>query len=285
MKSKLQDSAELFFFDMDTKRLPKGQHPAQALKAMKMIDEVHPDVVVVTDDNALMFLGRSIQDLHIPIVYLGINANPRCYLEDMTGVTGVLERPLMKRSIAYLRELFAEQFDKCLVMFDDSSTAQAVLETTFYGHRKLSFAGTETEVVLTNSFTEWEKRVSSAKEKGYDAIIVGLYHTIRDDAMDYVDPDTVLTWTAAHTPVPIFGFWDFTIGEGKAIGGLIHFGEDQGKAAAQLVLSILNGADPRQVQPVTAEQGRFIFSRHELKRWGIELPDDFARGSEIIFVD
>ena len=56
-------------------------------------------------------------------------------------------------------------------------------------------------------------------KKGYDVILLGLYHTLRDDTGKHVEAEKVLEWTSENTPVPSFAFWDFLLGPRKAIGG------------------------------------------------------------------
>lgn len=286
LKKTLGDTAHLTFFYMDTKRLPKGEHMEMADRAMAAYEAEKPDVVVLTDDNALMALGKRVTAKGTPVVYLGINNNPRKYLGKMLLATGVLERPLLKRSIVYLNDILGGDLQKCLVLFDDGTTAHTLKAEVFQERDSLSFANTVTDIRCIKHLDDWERTVLSAKEKGYDAVILGLYHTLTDQDGNPVDSEEVAMWTSENSPVPLFGFWDFTIGKGKAIGGLVLAGEPQGREAGKLVLRILSGEDPHNVQPVTAEHGRFVFSNHELQRWNIELPGYFKNPSEsIIYIE
>ncbi len=72
----------------------------------------------------------------------------------------------------------------------------------------------------------------NAKKEGYGAIILGLYHTLVDDRGRHVDDEQVARWTSKHSPVPVFGFWDFSVGKGLAMGGLTLDSEPQGREAA-----------------------------------------------------
>lgn len=286
LKRDLEERADLHFFYMDTKRLPIKLHPVMADQAMQYYEETKPDLVVLTDDNALKMLGRRITTLGTPVVYLGINDNPRSYFGGAIRATGVLERPLLKRSIVFIKELLRGNLDKCLVLFDSGSTARAILNTVFKGEDSLDFAQMSVDLQLTTTFYQWKTHVLASKEDGYQAIILGLYQTIVDEEGHHVSDEEVARWTSQNSPVPVFAFWDFTVGKDMAIGGLVLAGEPQGREAAKLVNRILDGASPLAVQPVTAEHGRFVFSRSELKRWGLALPDDFVHPhEELIFLD
>jgi ABC-type uncharacterized transport system substrate-binding protein len=71
----------------------------------------------------------------------------------------------------------------------------------------------------------------------------------------------------------MFCFWAFSVGSDRAIGGLVLDGRDQGAKAAGLVNAILAGAQPNTLAPRAALRGEYIFSKHELARWQLTLPD------------
>lgn len=277
----LGDQTSLSFYYLDTKRTPLAEGRAKAKELMSKISAINPDVVVLADDFALQELGTPIMKEGIPVVFLGINGNPRHYLNAMPLATGILERPLLKRSIAYIKDILND-LDSCLVLFDNKTTAQVVFESVFNGQKTCRFSKTDTTIKLHNTFAQWKRSVLESKNMGYDAIILGLYQALVDDEGNHVPAEEVAEWTSANSPVPVFGFWDFSIGKGKAMGGLILSGTPQGKEAAHLITKILDGHPVQTLQPVTAEHGRFLFSRSELRRWGITLPSYFNNPKEPI---
>lgn len=286
IKEGLADIADLTFFNLDTKRLHPAHYPGRASLALERFKDLQPDLVILADDNALCLLGHDITKNGTPVVYLGINANPRTYLGDTTLMTGVLERPLLKRSIVFIKAILARDIDKCLVLFDSGTTAEAALDTVFKGKNNLEFDHTSTDVHLVAKFSNWKKHVLTASDYGYDAIILGLYHTLTDDEGNHVPSDVIAEWTSANTPLPIFGFWDYSIGKGKALGGLVLAGRPQGEEAVKLVKRILAGEHPSDIPPVMAEHGRFLFSRSEMEHWDITLPSNLALPNETLeFVD
>lgn len=286
LKNELKGTATLTFFYMDTKRLPAKRHPAMADLAMQAYGQQNPDIVILTDDNALRMLGERITNAGTPVIYLGINENPRRYFSGTIRATGILERPLLKRSIVFIKELFRGRMDKCLVLFDSGTTSFAIFSNVFGGEPSLRFAHTKVNVQLIPTFYQWKNHVLTAKEQGYEAIIIGLYQTLVDKDGKHVSDQEVARWTSANSPVPLFGFWDFAIGKGKAIGGLVLAGEPQGREAAKLVQKVLDGVSPMAITPITAEHGRFIFSKSEMKRWNITLPAEFVHpNEELLFVE
>lgn len=247
-----------------------------------MFQRLKPDLVVLADDAALMHLGPRLANTRTPGVYLGINANPRSYIPGATDITGVLERPLFKRDIATLTSILHGKFHKALVLFDTDMTSAVLKSELFGGRRDQDIGSISVRFEMIGNLDIWKNTVLSAKTDGFDAIILGLYHTLRDRDGKNVDSEEVLEWTSRNSPVPLFAFWDFTVGREGAIGGLVLAGEAQGRIAGEMILKILSGTPPSAIPPAVAEQGRLLFSRSQLARWSIILPEDIAAQAEYV---
>lgn len=279
----LAEKADLSFHYLDTKRIPASKHPEIADRLFATAKEKRPVVVVLTDDNAVRMLGMRLMGIGIPVVFLGVNENPRTYLGRMDLATGVLERPLFKRSLIFLQDIVGSGLDRCLVLFDDSITSQVIRDTEFSGRSLLMIADVETRFEIVTTFDQWKELVLTAKDRGNDILFAGLYHTLVDAEGGHVPSEDVIRWTSAHSPVPVFAYWDFAVGKGKAVGGLVNSGKIQGSDAARLVRQILSGRSPHTIYPVISEYGDFVFSQHELKRWGLVVPPGLASEGEPVF--
>jgi len=275
LQETLGDKYNLVYFEMDTKRLPMSEYEKRAQMAWNEYKKVNPELVILGDDNALKYLGQKFVNTTTPVVYLGINNNPRNY--DMVrhkNITGVLERALLKRSIVFINKIL--KIKKVLVLFDSGTTSQVVRDEIFSGKESVSIIDIRVDIKPMDNYTVWKKAVLNAKEQGYDVIFVGLYHTIKDDMGKHVDAEKIVEWTSENTPIPPFAFWDFAVGPRKAIGGYVLFGEEQGKTAAKIALKILSGENPSEIRPKIAQKGRFLFSESQLKKWGLTLPSNIA---------
>ncbi|VEB40464.1 Uncharacterised protein [Chromobacterium violaceum] len=112
----------------------------------------------------------------------------------------------------------------------------------------------------------------------YQAIWVGLYFTLRDDNGKVVPSDEVMRWTAANSKLPMFAFWNFAVGKGKAMGGRVLTGREQGLEAARMAQAMLfENRSLSSLFPVTPSEGEYLFSRSELARSGLSLPPQVAR--------
>lgn len=76
LESIFKDQVELYNFQMDTKRVAPSRYQEKADLAWQYYLEVKPDVVVISDDNALMLLEQRFLKTDTPVVYMGINNNP-----------------------------------------------------------------------------------------------------------------------------------------------------------------------------------------------------------------
>lgn len=267
----------LEFVQMNTKRLPPERHAAMADLAWARYQQVHPVLVILGDDAALKFLWERFSKTTTPVVYLGINNNPRAYFDaaQARNITGVLERPNLKRSIAFSHRLLPAA-KRALVLFDTDVTSQVVRAETFEHHDRLQIDGIDIDLKLVPRWEHWMDEVVNARGK-YDMIFLGLYQALRDKNNNSANTsDEVARWTSAHAPVPVFGFWDWAVGPEKTVGGLVLYGHEQGRVAAELALRILSGTPPERIFPVVADRGRFLFSKTQLRRFGLTLPPDIA---------
>ncbi|APJ04886.1 ABC transporter substrate-binding protein [Silvanigrella aquatica] len=269
----------LTFFEMDTKRLPKDQHEKMGLKAWDLIQKVKPTMVFIGDDAALKYVGPKLEQNKIRTVYLGINNNPRVYFDkEPKYITGVLERPLIRRSAIFIKDIIP-QSKKILVLFDSDITSKIVHEDFFSGKPSINFSGINYDIYLFDKFADWQRKIIDAPHKGYEAIIVGLYANMVDENKKNVDSVKVVQWSAANSKLPIFSFWDFTVGKGKALGGLVMTGASQGKALVEMAQKLLNNPtmNPSSLYPIYLQEGKFVFSKYEMKRHKIKLPADIEK--------
>lgn len=269
----LSGKADVFFHYLDFKRLSSEDCDKNVQSVKTILEEQCPDVVVVTDDYALKSLGQFCVDRNIPVVFLGVNGNARGYVDNIRKITGVFERPLVKRSIVYIKEIMGPQMEKCLVLMDDSLSSNVFIQESMRDCFAFDISGIHTDIVLIKSFDEWQQKVQQAGPKGYSCIVIGTYHIFRDEEGNHIPSKEVIEWTSKNSEVPVFGLWSFSIGDEKAVGGYVLSGIDQGREALRIVLKILAGEKPEDISPVIGKNGQLLFSAPEMERWGIKIPE------------
>ena len=267
-------------FQMDTKRLPSSEHQAKADEAWAAYQRLKPTLVFLGDDAALKFLAARFAETTTPVVYLGINANLRSYLPaSAKNFTGVLERPLYARSILMLKQLLPVK--KILVLFDTDRTSQIIFAEVFEENAEFTTAQVHADIKLVKGWDEWQQEVLNAKGR-YDALFVGLYQALVNQEGRHIPDTEVIAWTSANTPVPLFGFWDFSVGAEKTIGGLVLSGEEHGRIAAEIALKVLAGSSPDQIFPQTTRSGELLFSRKQLEKFHLTLPENLSSKAKFI---
>lgn len=270
-------------FYLDTKRTRTEEHQARADRVWEEIRHTPWDLVIICDDNAAKYLGPRLKDGPVPVVYLGLNRNPRDYgLFPAPNMTGVLERPLLKRSLHSMCKLVNTEDTRVLVLFDSDATSDAVVNEAFQGKSEFELGNVKVELKQFSEAEKWKNALLNARKDGFDTVYIGLYHTLRDRTGAHVPDEEVLAWANANAPVPIFAFWDFAVGKGKAIGGHVLSARDQGLAAGEIACRILSGTSPSAIHPLTASAGSYIFSAHELERFGIALPPGIRKQAVMV---
>lgn len=280
LEQALSPAHKLVYFEMDTKRIPQANFQAKADAAWQLYQRLSPQLVVLADDNALKYLAPKFLYTDTPVVYLGINANPRVYgVVGPSNFYGVMERPLIKRAVIMLKQLIP--IKRVLVMLDTSMTAETLYDNNFYGKPAHRLAGVRVDVVQFKHFSDWQNMVQQAKHLGYDALIVGLYHDLRDQAGNHVAAEQVMQWTSSHTKVPPFGLWAFSVGANKTIGGNVVFGYEEGKLAGQMAARLLNGESVLRTPQMTIH-GQFMLSKSQLKKWQISAPKEVLQKAQLV---
>lgn len=275
LKNTLGKKYDYFEFALNTKRINETEFEKVAGEAFEYYKKIKPDLVVLGDDNALKLLKDRFMKEKIPIVFLGINANIRNYFEQRpNNFAGILERPFYKRNMLFIKESIPS-IKKILILLDYSETARTIVQEEFEGRLKTEFLGAEVIINSTNSFEEWKTIVNIDSSK-YDAVILGVYHTVRDKNGKIVDENELLHWTSENIKKPLFGTWSFSVGKGKTIGGLVLSGTAQGEEAGKVIQRILEkGEKPISIFPVTAEKGQYLINLYELNRWKVKIPSKY----------
>ncbi len=273
---------KLSYFEMDTKRLPKDQHQKMADQAWEKYLAEKPELVVIGDDAGLKLLGPKFAETQTPVVYLGINNNPRNYFTALPpNITGVLERPLLRRSIADIKKIIPNT-KNVLVLFDSDITSQITKKEVFEDKDSVSISDIKVDIKLIGDWQTWQDTVAACKGK-YDACVVGLYQTIKDAEGKPVNAEEVIGWTSKNIPIPPFAFWDFAIGKDKTIGGLVLFGKEMGVLAGGLVLKIIEEGKPiKEMPPIMNDQGLRVYSKTQLAKWNITLPENIVAGASMV---
>lgn len=256
---------------MDTKKIAT---PSYFDKLFELYSEQFErrdfDLVVVSDNNALEFAVRYHERLfkNLPVVFLGINNFDKAmlYENNMSSfTTGVVEVVDVKKNIDLILKIHPD-LEKLVIINDRSRTGHAMKRDIFqvlprYKERL------EFEYIDNMEIGDLKSKVRNLPPK--TAILWVLL--FKDKVGNFFTYKESLQQIRAVSSVPIYGLWDFYLGEG-IVGGILTSARAQAYAASKIVVEILEGADPREIPVLKKSLNRYMFDYKELELYSIEVP-------------
>jgi len=269
--------AEIDKLYLDTKRNTSADWKKKvAEEAVKKIEEYKPDLVIVFDDNACKLVAKKYIDKDLPFVFCGMNGEPGDYGFPAPNITGVIERHHLEATINLLKQLVPDVKELAIIT-DDSPTSQGFIA----GMKGIRPSIEISEFYATNDFDAWKAKVRELQLR-VDAIGIYMYHTIKEkNGEESLPPEEVLGWTLQNSKLPDFTFSDFTVRDG-VLCGVTMSGYEQGKAAAQIAIKILNGEKPADIPIECPGKGTPMVNEIRAKQLNIDIPTDVLKEVEIL---
>lgn len=230
------DSVQLETFFLDTKKNSTNTEIRESVKnVLNAIENFKPDVLIVSDDNAVKNLVvPHFNNTNLPVVFCGVNWTAEQYnLGD--NVTGMLE-------VLPLRELLLEIISnypasKKLVVLSENSLSEqnnkTLLDTLY---RNL---GLDVEYSLADNFNTWKEMFLDANETA------DLIYMPTNGAVKNWDDEEAKRLVNEKLNIPAVTCDDFMMP--FVVFGLTKVAKEQGEWAAKTALEILNGKKPSDI--------------------------------------
>ncbi len=264
---------------LDTKRNPDPDYFNRYVEGVlpQKLAGRHFDLILTSDNDAFNFVRRHRNDLFrgIPVVFCGVNGFSPQMIAGLGGITGVTESPS-----------FAETIELALRLQPETGEIILIGETLTETGRKIdsNLQRLKERLPAALSVQIWNDRplkelVGALKqlEQGQVVLLASVVSKRSGQVLSYTE---TVRHLREYASVPIYGAWDFFLGQG-IVGGFLTSSQAQGDLAAGLGLRILAGESADRL-PVTRSGGnRYLFDSNELRRFRIplnRLPD----GSTII---
>jgi signal transduction histidine kinase len=255
---------------MDSKRVEGEAHESALLSYYQgKFRGVRFAAVLVSDDAAYNFAlaHRAALFPDAPIVFCGVNyfTDPEDdRLRDV--VTGVVEA------------------------FDAGATVRAAMRLQNDVRRVVvvndrTVTGLANRRILRDVVREFEGRVAFEYLEDLDVSgvlarvrslsrgdVVLLLTLNRDRSGRVIDYDEAVALVSGAASVPVYGVWDFYLGRG-IVGGMLTSGFDQGRMAAEMAVSIVDGTPVRSLPVVRRSPNRYMFDARQLRRHGLARAD------------
>lgn len=257
------NNVELETFFLDTKRKSTAEEAeASARRALADIERFKPDVLIVSDDNAVKDLVvPHFNRTGLPVVFCGVNWSAAHYNlgENVTGMLEVLP----------LRELLSEIISsypgaKKLVVLSENSLSEqnntAMLDTLY---RNL---GLEPEYLLTNDFGLWK---AFFLEAGRTADLI---YIPTNGAIKNWDNGEAGKLVEMNLEIPVVTCDDFMMP--YAVFGVTKVAKEQGEWAAEAALKIINGKKPAEIPVIRNRQTRAFMNSELAAKIDFRLSDE-----------
>jgi diguanylate cyclase (GGDEF)-like protein len=279
MKKVVQDreDIEIFFDYMDLKRHPEPAYYERLVSLFRgKYENSAFDAVIACDEGAYQFIlayGDSLFP-QVPVVFLGVGDFEPSQLEGHPNVTGIQDNIRINGTLDLVLDLQPE-VDQVVVINDSTRVGKAnrsALEKimTDYADR-VRFIFYE-----DMNMSEIIEKVGILESNS----IILLLTFNRDRSNNIFSYEESIRLIRGNASVPIYGIWDFYLGNG-IIGGKLNSGSSVGEQAAQMAIRLLDGEPVSAVPPVRNTPYRYMFDYRELDRFGIKT-SDLPPGREII---
>lgn len=236
-------NVELKTYFLDAKRKSSDSAIMESAKtALLEIKQFNPDVLIVSDDNAVKdLIVPYFNNTPMPVVFCGINWSAEQYHlgENVTGMLEVLPlREMLTEVIANYPET-----KKLAVLSENSFSEQnnRTLLDTLYRNLGLNVA-----YYFANDFSEW-KRYFEEANKSSDLIYMPTNGAIKN-----WNDEEAKVFAFENLKVPVLTCDDFMMP--YAVFGLTKVAREQGEWAAKTALQILEGKKPEEIQQARNQQ-------------------------------
>jgi ABC-type uncharacterized transport system substrate-binding protein len=242
------DSFELVTYMMDTKRNSSlGFIENKAAQLYDSILFINPDIVIVSDDNAVKYLIQPyFSDIDLPVVFCGVNWSDKEYDLQAIKVTGMLEILPLAEVLLTMRS-FYPTMKKLLVLNENTTTSRkekSLLDTLF------NRVGVSVSHELVDDFESWKKHFKEGN-KIYDIIYISTNGAIKE-----WNHDEAVKFVFQHTSIPVVTCEDFMMP--YAVVGMTKIAKEQGIWVAATAKKILKGVSPFDI-PVTRNKESAIW--------------------------
>lgn len=234
------DSFDINSFYMDTKRNSSKEYiKTKAAQLLDSILQIQPQLLVVSDDNAVKYLVEpNLEKLKMPVAFCGVNWTDKDYHLPANQVTGIIEILPVADALKTIKSHYPS-VQKLLVLNENTTTSrkeEQILDTMFH---RFNLSATYN---LVDDFEQWKSAFQQGNQN-YDLIYISTHAAIKgwnhNEAVDFI---------AENIKVPVFTCEDFMMP--YAVLGHTKIAEEHGIWAAATAKRILSGVSPSDI-PVT----------------------------------
>ncbi len=267
-----KENIDLYFEFMDTKRNSDPEYLQRIYQLYRYKFRGRRfDLVITSDDDAYNLVRKHHSELfpHVPIVFCGVNYFQPEDIKNDRLITGVVESVDMRKNLDLLLKIHPGT-RRIVVINDLTATGRSNRKQLDRARGDLS--GVEFDFFEDMNMSEIEERVARLPVNS----VIFLLSFNRDKSGNVFSYEEAIHRIAARAKVPIYGVWDFYLGNG-IVGGILSNGYSQGEMAGRIGVRILKGENAEQIPVELDSPNRYMFDYRYLKQHGINpatLPSD-----------
>lgn len=263
---------------MDTKKVATPVYFQRLYEVYKeQFKDRQFDLIIASDNHAVEFLNKHIDVLfpNTPVMFCAVNNFDKKYIANIKKVTGVLEQVDLEKNFQLIRYLHPKL--ERLVIINDYSVTGLQMKKELEPYIKKYSKYFEIEYLDNINMDEIKQKV--AREQGETALLFVLL--FKDKTGKFFTYKQSLKDIKQISQVPIYGLWDFYLGNG-VIGGFVTSAKGQGEAVASMAIEYLIQNKPIKDIPILkTSPNEYIFDYNELKRFKIDV-DPYLDNYKII---
>ncbi len=225
------------------------------------------DLIITTDEEAYDFINRYSRNLFkdTSIVFCGVNRID--FIDPRSHATGVLEAIDIEGTIELALSLYPGT-ERLVVINDTTPTGEAVKKNNFEVLNKYKSKMPFFRLLQDINMTDLIKQLETFEE----GTIILLLSYSRDKSYNLFSYNETIKTISSYSKVPVFGVWDFYLGNGL-LGGIITSGYEQGLRAGAMAFRILDGENPKNIPVESNSPNKVMFDYNVMERFGLEMSD------------
>lgn len=268
-------------YAMDVNRHSGADAKAErARQALDLIQQWKPDLVYLSDDDAVAGVARPLADSATPVVFSGVNRALADHgLSGATNVTGVLEREHVVETLRLLRAM-VPQVRRLAIVSDGVGYWDTVIGRV---RERLGQVDGLQLVCLdrVTTFADYRRHLLRYEREADAVLQLGIFTLTGDDGT-VVPYQQVQRWVAEHSRLPDASFWIDRVHHGTLVSMTVSELE-QGRAAGRLARAILHeGRAPFSLPVQATTKGWPAICLPRARQLALKLDASLLLSSEVV---
>ncbi len=254
---------------LDTKRYQAPEYISDFLEQILpyKIENQPFELLLTSDNDGFNFALKHRDDLFRgkPIVFCGVNGYTPQMLADRQDITGVAEGPAVRENLELALRLHPRTREIVVIGSTQDVSGRLIQGQFLEGSADLA---DKVKFIFWNDLP-WEE-IEQALPTLPEESLIFLTSVVREHSGRVLDYQATARAVRDASRVPIYGLWEFFLGQG-IVGGKLMSAAEQGRLAADLALRVLRGEDPDSLPVVQGAANQYMFDYAKVRHFQIPL--------------